>query len=109
MSRIKLLMDVVEDMRSLANSLQAVADALVQDEPETDSAGKKEEVPKKNAEKKAEAKKLTLEDVRAVLATKSREGHTAEVKELLKKHGANKLSEIDPANYEALAADAEAL
>ena len=44
-----------------------------------------------------------------MLATKSREGHTAEVKELLKKHGANKLSEIDPANYEALAADAEAL
>ena len=33
MSRIKLLLDVVEDMRSLADSLQAVAAALAGNEP----------------------------------------------------------------------------
>lgn len=35
---------------------------------------------------------LTLEEVRAVLADKSRAGHTAEIRELLKKYGASKLS-----------------
>ena len=45
----------------------------------------------------------------AVLAEKSRAGHTAEVKALLLKHGADKLSDIDPAEYPALLADAEVL
>lgn len=56
-----------------------------------------------------EEKPLTLEEVRAVLAEKSRAGHTAEVKALLTKHGADKLSDIDPAKYPALLADAEVL
>lgn len=52
---------------------------------------------------------LTLEAVRAVLADKSRNGHTAEIRSLLQKYGAAKLSEIDPANYKALLAEAEVL
>jgi hypothetical protein len=51
-------------------------------------------------------KPITLEQVRAVLADKSRAGHTAAVRELLQKYGADKLSAIDPANYTALLADA---
>jgi hypothetical protein len=47
--------------------------------------------------------------VRAVLAEKSRSGHTEEVRALLNKHGADKLSEIDPAEYAALLAEAEVL
>lgn len=52
---------------------------------------------------------VPLEKVRSVLADKSRLGHTAEVKALLQKHGAQKLSEIDPAEYSILLAEAEAL
>ena len=52
---------------------------------------------------------LTLEQVRAVLADKSRKGHTAEIRALLQKYGASKLSGIDPANYKALLADVEVL
>lgn len=52
---------------------------------------------------------MTLEEVRAVLAEKSRSGHTEEVRELLAKHGADKLSEIDPVEYAALLAEAEVL
>ena len=44
-----------------------------------------------------------------MLAEKSRAGHTAEVRALLKKHGADKLSEIDPAKYEALLQDTEVI
>lgn len=52
---------------------------------------------------------LTLEQVRAVLAEKSRKGHTAAIRSLLQKYGAAKLSGIDPANYKALLADVEGL
>ncbi len=54
-------------------------------------------------------KQITLEEVRVVLAEKSREGFTKEVRELLIKHGANKLSEVDPYEYAALLAEAAEL
>lgn len=50
-----------------------------------------------------------LEAVRAILAEKSRDGHTVEIRALLQKYGANKLSGVDPANYKALLTDAEEL
>ena len=56
-----------------------------------------------------ETPQLELSDVRAVLAKKSSAGHTAEVRELLAKHGVKKLSEIDPEEYPALLAEAEAI
>ena len=116
MSRIKLLLDVVSDLRSLADSLQAVADAVAQggqEQPDQTTEEKPAQKPeKKNVAKqveKAEPKPLTLEQVRAALAEKSRAGHTSEVKALLIKHGADKLSDIDPAEYLALLAEAEVL
>lgn len=59
--------------------------------------------------KKAKAKEVTLAEVRAVLAEKSRQGHTGEVKELLAKYGADKLSGVDPAKYADLMKEAEVL
>ena len=116
MSKIKLLLDVVSDLRSLADSLQAVADAVAKNGQEQPAQATEEQsvqkLEKKNAAKqveKAEPKPLTLEQVRAALAEKSRAGHTAEVKALLIKHGADKLSDIDPAEYPALLAEAEVL
>lgn len=122
MSKVKLLLDVIGDLRSLADSLQAVADAVAENDASAEMTAAKEAEEKgrpKAAAKKTTAKKtpkaepeekpLTLEEVRAVLAEKSRAGHTAEVKEMLNKHGADKLSEIDPAEYPALLAEAEVL
>ena len=116
MSKMKLLLDVVSDLRSLAASLQAVADAVAQggqEQPDQTTEEKPAQKPeKKNVAKqveKAEPKPLTLEQVRAALAEKSRAGHTSEVKALLIKHGADKLSDIDPAEYPALLAEAEVL
>ena len=56
MSKIKLLLDVVQDMRSLADSLQAVADAIAENEPADtpeENTGKK---PKKADSKKRQRK-----------------------------------------------------
>ena len=55
------------------------------------------------------AEPIPLEKVRSVLADKSRLGHMVEVKALLQKHGAVKLSEVDPSEYAALLAEAEVL
>ena len=62
-------------------------------------------------ESKPEApeKAVTLTEVRAVLAGKSREGFTEEVKQLLMKHGAEKLSGIAESEYAALMKEAERL
>ena len=128
MGKVKLLLDVIGDLRSLADSLQAVADAVADsgaaesemtttEEPEeTGKAAKAGKAAKNTAKKEAKAAKqepegkpLTLEEVRAVLAEKSRSGHTEEVRELLARHGADKLSEIDPAEYPVLLAEAEVL
>ena len=120
MGKVKLLLDVIDDLRSLVDSLQAVADAVAENDAsaettttnEPEEKGRTKAAAKKTTAKKsakAEEKPLTLEEVRAVLAEKSRAGHTAEVKELLNKHGADKLSEIDPSEYPALLADAEVL
>lgn len=51
-------------------------------------------------------KTISLEEVRSVLAEKSRNGQTAKVRELLEKHGASKLSEINPKNYADMLAEA---
>lgn len=83
----------IEELRSAAASINAAVDCLYQQFSGDDEA-QATEAPAKEEPK--------LEDVRAVLAEKSRAGHTAEVRALLKKYGAAKLSEINPANYEAL-------
>lgn len=112
MSKIKLLLDVVEDLRSLADSVQAVADAMLQnEEPAAPSQPEPvKAVPQEHTEPPAEpARQIALEEVRAVLAEKSRSGHTAAVKALLQKHGADKLSAINPKEYPALLAEVEVL
>jgi len=96
----------VGDLRSLADSLQAVAEAMVGNEPAEAAQGEK---PATAKEAKPAAKAVTLEQVRAVLADKSQQGFTADVRALLEKYGAPKLSQIDPVNYAALLADAEEL
>lgn len=108
MSKIKLLLDVVSDMHSLADSLEAVANVM--SDNRTVSEKTEPQVPNPEPVQEVhDAAKLTLEDVRSVLAEISANGHGAEIRELLKKYGQSKLSEIDPKDYPALLKDAEVL
>ena len=105
MSKMAEMAQTIEELRTAAASINAAADWLYQQ-----FSGDSDEAKVTEAPAKKEAKpELKLEDVRAVLAEKSRAGHTAEVRTLLKKFGAAKLSEIDPGNYEALMKDAEVI
>jgi len=108
MSRTKRLLDVIADVRSLADSLQAVAEGLLENAP-LEVANQAASAAEPIVARLEAAAKIKLEDVRAVLADKSRSGHTAAIRELLAQYGASKLSEIDPQKYPALLKDAELL
>lgn len=99
MSRIKLLKDVMDDAQNLSSSIGILLAALESDE----------EIPEEEKIVKKNEKTYEIEDVRKILADKSRLGHTAKIRELLEKYGAKKLSEIDPGNYKDLIADVEKL
>lgn len=101
MSRTSNMSQTIEELRSAAAAISDAADWLTRMFSEQPQA---EDTPASPPEPE-----LTLEQVRAVLADKSRKGHTAEVRALLQKYGAEKLSGVDPANYKALLADAEVL
>lgn len=112
MSRMGELAAVLEELKRCGEILIGVSESLT----ELFSGSREEETqPEERPAETAAVKKppgekpLTLEAVRMVLAEKSRSGHTAEVRTLLQKHGADKLSEIDPAEYPALLAEVEAL
>ena len=110
MSRMKLLLDVIEDIRSLADSLQAVAAALGQSDPEDAAApAPAPAAPPPPAPAAPPPKAITMEEVRAVLAERSHDGYTDQVRGLLQKYGAEKLSGVDPKHYAALMKDAEVL
>ena len=112
MSRMKLLFDVIEDIRSLADSLQAVATALGQSNPEDAAApAPASDAPPAPTPAPADPppKAITMEEVRAVLAERSHDGYTDQVRGLLQKYGAEKLSGVDPKHYAALLKDAEVL
>ena len=68
------------------------------------------EADKKVDKKAADSKKaVAIEDVRAVMAQKTQEGKSKEIKDLLQKYGAVKLSAVDPAHYPALLKEAGVL
>lgn len=106
MSKMNDMAMTIEELRNAAAAINDAADWLTQ---QFSSDSKQQNV---NAAAKGEKETkpaLTLEEVRAVLADKSRAGHTAEIRELLKKYGASKLSLVDPKHYEALFREAEVL
>lgn len=101
MSKISELDTAIKDLRSAAATINEVANTLTEMFGTTTDEVLNAAVPSEP--------QLTLEQVRAVLADKSRQGHTAEIRSLLQKYGAAKLSGIDPVHYKALVADAEVL
>lgn len=96
----KQMLKVVEDLRSLSDSVQAVCNTIME--------GLSEETKTKAAPEKKEVK-ISLEKVRGVLAAKSQAGYSAEVRAIVSKYGASKLSEIDPKNYAEVLKDAEVI
>ena len=110
-NKFNLLLDVVKLMHSLADGLEAVAYAFA-DSQEIFVEAKEVSKPVETGQPTkqiAEEKTPSLADVRAVLAVKTQNGMTAEVKGLITKYGGSKLSDVDPKYYADLIKDAEVL
>ena len=105
MSKMKLALDVVNDLRNLAGSIETLVLAIESNQPV-------KEVSKEVKEPKAEvpeAKLPTLEEVRAKLAALSQDGKQAQVKALITGFGAKKLSDVPAEKYAELLKKAEGL
>jgi hypothetical protein len=105
MSKTSELDLTLQELRSAVQSMLSAADGLA---AFFGNSAESKVAPEPKAEPTA-PKPVTLEQVRAVLADKSRAGHTTAVRALLEQHGANKLSEIDPTEYAALLKEAEGI
>ena len=112
MSQMSELDAQLKELRQSAQRVLSLADEIA------DRLSATAEEPKKKTTKKAEpapapteepAKEITLSDVKAVLMEKARSGLNSEVQALIQSYGVEKLSAIDPSNYEELLEKAEAL
>lgn len=101
MSKMNEMSITIEELRNAADAIKEAANWLEAQFSANDPLVSETKPDKKPV--------LTLEDVRAVLADKSRAGHTAAIRTLLQKYGAKKLSGVNPKHYEALLKDAEEL
>ena len=129
--KIKGLNEVVSNLRALADSLESVEvvkekvsakEKSAGKEDRADKGGKVEKEKRVNKQdkvdkidkadqgtKESKVKKISLEEVRAVLAKKSQAGFTDEIRSMIKGYGCNKLSEIDSKYYADILEAAEVM
>ena len=91
---------VAEGLRGLAKAEGGTKEKTVK----AQKAEKQETVAEVQQESPA-----TLEGIRALMAQKTQEGKSKEIKELLQKYGAAKLSAVKPEDYPALMQEAQVL
>ena len=91
---------VAEGLRGLAKAEGGTKEKTVK----AQKAEKQESVAEVQQESPA-----TLEGIRALMAQNTQEGKSKEIKELLQKYGAAKLSAVKPEDYPALMQEAQVL
>ena len=89
------LSDRLDELRTCGETIINIAEAL------------KELLPVKEPPK--EAPTLTLEEVRHELALLAQAGFSQEIKELIARHGASRLSDVDASQYSALLDEAKSI
>ena len=93
----------IQDKKVLIDGLKKLSADMADLAAQLDGADAQQDVP-------AEKPTYTYEDVRAILAEKSRTGFRAEVKAILTAHGVKQLSDVkDPSEFAAIVADAEGI
>ena len=104
------LLRIAEGFSIVAEGLRGLAKA----EGSSKTAEKTQKAQPSAAEKAqkqdaAQEQPATLEGIRALMAQKTQEGKSKEIKELLQKYGAAKLSAVKPEDYPALMQEAQVL
>jgi len=107
------MFELINSLNTLAKAVAALTEKITSEylgtfeeiyNPETDEPT---EEPKEQPT--PEQQTVTFVELRSRLSEISRNGHTAEVKELLRKFGADKLSDVAKLDYTALLAEAEVI
>ena len=106
------LLRIAEGFSIVAEGLRGLAKAEGSTKDKAGVKEQKQDAEKAQTESVAEAqqeKPATLEGIRALMAQKTQEGKSKEIKELLQKYGAAKLSAVKPEDYPALMQEAQVL
>lgn len=93
MNKTKIIQEIIGHLKRITDSLEALTGVSETHQPEPEAKGQEKIV----SEKKH--KKPTLEEVREVMAEKSKAGHREEVKQILLKYDAKKLTSLDEKHY----------
>ena len=108
MNKTSELNQVLSELKGCGKNLISIADSLKgiisSTDNESENAIESAAIPTKQTKEE-----YSFLDVRKKFAEMARAGHTEALKELLKKYGAEKLSSVDPSQYAAMLADAEAI
>ena len=108
MNKTSELSQVLSELKGCGKTLKSIADSL------KDILSSTKVEPENAIEALTPATEQTKNeysflDVRKKFVEVARAGHTEALKELLKKYGAEKLSSVNPSQYAAMLADAEAI
>ena len=104
------LLKIAEGFSIIAEGLRGLAKAEGGTEDKAIVKAQKQDAAQAQPEAEVQQEKpATLEDIRALMAQKSQDGKSKEVKELLQKYGAAKLSAVKPEDYPALMQEAQVL
>mgnify|MGYP000531333008 CR=1 FL=1 len=117
------LLKMADGFALVAESIRALAalqdrgpekqEVETQEQAKVKDSGKNERTVKTDKKAVQDSQKgdkaVTVEDIRAVLAQKSQDGKSKEIKELLGKYGVAKLSAVKPEDYPALLQEAKVL
>ncbi|WP_283604509.1 hypothetical protein [Ligilactobacillus salivarius] len=99
LEELRVLQESFDQVTAAMSELNTTLNRMLDKEDQDDEV---EVAPKRDIQADKEA-------VRGMLAKQASKGLTKEVKELLKKFGAEKLSDVDPKDYEDLYYSAESL
>ena len=103
MSKMKLALDVVQDLRNLADSVEALVRAAMEGE------GSSEQQNTAGQTEQQQGNGMTLVELRAYVAERSTPENRARIKEILTKHGVKKLTELREDQYAAVMNEVSAL
>jgi len=101
LEELRVLQESFDQVTAAMSELNTTLNGILDKENQDDEV---EVEPKRDRDIQADK-----EAVRGMLAKQASKGLTKEVKELLKKFGAEKLSDVDPKDYEDLYYSAESL
>lgn len=94
MNKTKIIQEIIGHLKGITDSLEALTGVIESHQTEPEVEGREEKVA---SQKKP--KQPTIEEVRAAMAEKSKAGHREEVKAVILKYGANKLTSLDSKHY----------